>query len=197
MFKQEASMRVSTLVAVAFAVFTFGGAAFAQPLDCSRTEPSGERTLCHEEVIDAPVAEVWRLFTTNDGLSSWLGPVVAIDLRPGGMMEASYDRNARLGLPGNIFNRVIGVAPERLLVIQVANAPEGFPHADLVETLATEISFEPIDASRTRVRVTMFGYRDGEDFDALYRFFARGNARTLTALAARAVNGPTDWSAAP
>jgi hypothetical protein len=83
------------------------------------------------------------------------------------------------------------------LVIQVANAPEGFPHAELVETLATEISFEPIDASRTRVRVTMVGYREGEDFDALYRFFARGNAQTLAALAARAVNGPTDWSAAP
>jgi hypothetical protein len=43
----------------------------------------------------------------------------------------------------------------------------------------------------------MVGYREGEDFDALYRFFARGNAQTLAALAARAVNGPTDWSAAP
>lgn len=186
------------VLAAAVAIWaTCAGFAVAQPIDCSRTEPGGERTLCHEAVIDAPIAEAWRLFSTSDGLSSWLGPVVAIDLRPGGMMEASYDRNARLGLPGNIFNRVIAVVPERLLVIQVANAPEGFPHADTVETLATTISFEPVDVARTRVRVTMVGYRAGEDFDVLYRFFARGNAQTLSAFSARVANGPTDWSAAP
>ncbi len=170
--------------------------ALAEPRNCSRTEPSGERTLCHEAVIDAPAAEVWRLFATSEGLGSWLAPVAAIDLRPGGMWESSYDRGARLGDPGNIRNRVIALEPERMLAIQVAGAPPGFPHADLVGELATVIEFELVDANRTRVRVSMLGYRAGDGFDALYRHFEWGNAYTLDALGARIANGPTDWSTA-
>ena len=172
------------------------GAASAAPADCSRTEVSGERTLCHEAVINAPVAEVWRLFATSEGLSSWLAPVAAIDLREGGMWESAYDRAARIGDAGNIRNRVVAFTPERLLVIQVASAPPNFPHADLVGELVTLIAFEPVDATHTRVRVSMLGYRAGEGFDALYRHFDWGNAYTLDALAARVANGPTDWSAA-
>lgn len=170
--------------------------AWAAPENCSRTEPSGERTLCHEAVIEAPVAEVWRLFATSEGLGSWLAPVVAIDLREGGTWESAYDRAARIGDAGNIRNRIVAFTPERLLIIQVANAPPNFPHADLVGELVTVIAFEPIDATRTRVRVSMLGYRAGEGFDALYRHFEWGNAYTLDALAARIANGPTDWSVA-
>ncbi|PZO53723.1 MAG: hypothetical protein DCF16_06345 [Alphaproteobacteria bacterium] len=170
--------------------------AFAAPDNCSRTEPSGERTMCHEAVIAAPVSEVWALFSTTEGLASWVAPVAAIDLRPGGMWESSYDRAARLGDAGNIRNRVIAITPERSLIIQVAGAPPNFPHADLVGELVTVIAFEPVDAANTRVRVTMLGYRDGEGFDALYRHFEWGNAYTLDALAARVSAGPTDWSAA-
>jgi len=191
-----AIMRVLAAVVAIFCVIGSSAVAAAEPVNCSRTEPSGERTLCHEAVIDASASEAWRLFATTEGLGSWLAPVSAIELRPGGMWESSYDRAARIGDAGNIRNRVITFVPERLLVIQVAGAPEGFPHADVVGELATLIEFEPIDAGRTRVRVSMLGYRAGENFDALYRQFEWGNAYTLNALAARVANGPTDWSAA-
>lgn len=187
-------MRNLAFWAVVFWSLAFG--AWAAPTNCSRVEASGERTLCHEAVIDAPVAEVWRLFATTEGLSTWLAPVAAIDLRSGGVWESSYDRAARLGDAGNIRNRVIAFTPERLLIIQVASAPPGFPHADLVGELVTLMEFEPVDANHTRVRVSMLGYREGEGFDTLYGFFARGNAYTLDALTARVANGPTDWSAA-
>ncbi len=187
-------MRILAGLVIAWALAA--GQAWAETRNCSRAEPSGERTLCHEAVIDAPAAEVWRLFATSEGLGSWLAPVVAIDLRAGGIWESSYDRNARLGDAGNIRNRVIAFAPERMLVIQVAGAPPSFPHADLVGELATVIEFDAVDANRTRVRVSMLGYRAGEGFDVLYRHFEWGNAYTLDALAARVANGPTDWSAA-
>lgn len=182
---------------VAAAFWVLAAPAWAAPQDCSRVEPSGERTLCHEGIIDAPSAEVWRLFATTEGLASWLAPVAAIDLRPGGMWEASYNRDARLGDDGNIRNRVIAFAPERMLVIQVAHAPPNFPHTDLVGELATLIEFERVNATQTRVRVSMFGYGQGEGFDVLHRHFAWGNAATLDALAARVANGPTDWPAGP
>lgn len=175
------------------AVLAFASPAFADVTVCSRTEPAGERTLCHEAVIGASAHDAWALFSTSEGLSSWLAPVVAIDLRPGGTFETSYAGRA-IGDGRNIRNRVVAFAPESLLVIQVAQAPPGFAHAEEVRTLTTVIAFEPVDATHTRVRVSMLGYREGAAFDALYGFFDAGNAWTLNKLAERAERGPVDWT---
>lgn len=163
--------------------------------NCSRTEASGERTLCHELVVPAPLGEVWALWTTSEGLSSWAAPVAAIDPRVGGMFESSYDAAARIGDAGNIRNRVIAILPQRLLAIQVAEAPPNFPHADEVRQLATLVELDAAGERATRVRVTMLGYRGGEAFETLYRHFAQGNAWTLHKLHARVTNGPIDWRA--
>lgn len=163
--------------------------------DCSRVEADGQRTLCHETLVQAPLAEVWSLWATGEGLRTWMAPVAAIELRAGAVMETSYDPNGRIGDPANIRNRIMEVEPQRLLVIQVAQAPPNFPHANEVMQLVTRIEFEAAGDSATRVRVVMQGYGDGEAYDALYRHFAWGNDWTLKQLITRAVNGPTDWRA--
>lgn len=178
-----------------FLICVGASAAWAEPAtDCSRIEPSGERTLCVDALVPAPVAEVWALWAEPEQLRTWLAPVAAIDLRPGGMMEVSYDASGRLGAANNILNRVISVVPLQSFVIQVARQPQGVP--DEVRELATLIEFEPHGDRATRVRVSMFGYREGQTFDDLYTFFARGNAYTLTKVSERVTNGPTDWRAA-
>jgi uncharacterized protein YndB with AHSA1/START domain len=154
----------------------------------------GERVLCHEIVVAAPAAEVWRLIATAEGFSSWAAPVVAIDLRVGGSFETSYDRNARIGDAGNIHNRVVAFAPKTLLVIQIANAPPGFSHGDEARELTTVMAVEPVDATHARLRVSMLGFRDGGAFDALFAFFDRGNAWTLQKLNERVIGGPIDWA---
>lgn len=166
-----------------------------QVRECSRAEADGARTLCHEIELGAPAADVWALFATSDGLRSWMAPVVAIDARAGGMMEASYTPSARIGDVGNILNRIAAISPGERLAISIARAPPGFPHADIAGELTTLIELEPIDAARTRVRVTMRGYRQGEGFDVLYRHFNAGNAWTLRKLEERVRTGPVDWSA--
>ncbi len=188
------------LIGLALAgLLLLGGGAWAQAAagvtDCSRSEPGDQRVLCHEIVVPASSSEVWRLLSTSEGFSSWAAPVVAIDLRPGGIIETSYDVNARIGDAGNIRNQIVALEPERRLAMQIASAPPGFPHAVEARELATSIELEALSASQTRVRVLMSGYRDGEEFDALHAFFARGNAWTLEKLRERVVNGPVDWRA--
>ncbi|MEQ1818867.1 MAG: SRPBCC domain-containing protein [Terricaulis sp.] len=182
-------------LAVSLAIFLTSPAAWAEPAtDCSRVEPSGERTLCVEGVVPAPVAEVWALWAEPEQLRTWLAPVATIDLRPGGMMEVSYEASGRLGAANNILNRVISVVPLQSFVIQVARQPQGVPNE--VRELATLIEFEPQGARATRVRVSMLGFREGQTFDGLYAFFARGNAYTLNELSERVTNGPTNRQAA-
>ncbi|GAM99593.1 hypothetical protein U91I_03247 [alpha proteobacterium U9-1i] len=150
--------------------------------------------LCHEILLPAPVAEVWPLFSTSAGLSSWMAPVAAIDLRVGGMMEASYSRGARPGDAGNILNRVLSYLPERMISIAIERAPPNFPHADEARTLWTVIELEPYAENVTRVRVIMLGYDEGEAFDVLARHFNAGNTWTLEKLYERVANGPENWA---
>lgn len=168
----------------------------AAPIDCSRVETGGARTLCHEQVVPAPLEEVWRLFASTEGLASWVAPVAAIELRIGGFWESSYRADARLGDPGNIRNRILSYYPEKMLSIAVDSAPPGFPEPELVRTVWTVIEFEQVGRSRTRVRVSMLGYLEGAGYERLYSMFRVGNAETLKALHTRVVTGPTDWAKA-
>ena len=65
---------------------------------------SGRRTITLERTFDAPVEEVWEMWTTKNGIESWWGPegfvteVRKIDLRPGGELDYS----------------MIAVAPEQI-----------------------------------------------------------------------------------
>lgn len=167
----------------------------AEAVNCSRAEASGERTLCHEAIVAAPLIEVWALWTTVEGLRSWAAPIVAIDPRPGGVFESSYNANARIGDPTNIRNRVLAVVPERMLVIQIAQAPPGFPSLEQARQLVTVIELEPAGDRATRVRVSMLGYRSEAAFGPLYRHFEWGNAWSLNKLSERVTRGPIDWRA--
>ena len=47
--------------------------------------------------IEAPVAQVWAAVATSEGFRTWAAPVAQVDLRQGGMIEASYSMQARIG----------------------------------------------------------------------------------------------------
>lgn len=172
-----------------------GAAHASEVAPCPREALNAERRLCHEVVVTAPVAEIWRLISTSDGWRSWAAPLVHLDLRPGGLIETSYSVDGRLGDPGNIRNLILAVTPERALALQIANVPPGFPYEHLARQLVTAIELHPVDEARTRVRVVMTGYRNEPGFDQLYAFFDRGNALTLANLNERVERGPIDWEA--
>src|SRR4030081_2353864 len=53
-------------------------------------EPNPKRRITIERTFQAPIEEVWNLWTTKEGIESWWGPdgfavkVHKLDLRPGG-----------------------------------------------------------------------------------------------------------------
>ena len=71
------------------------------------------RRITMERTFDAPIEDVWELWTTKEGIESWWGPegftvtVHAIDLRPGGEMRYEMRATApdvvegmkRMGMP--------------------------------------------------------------------------------------------------
>jgi len=194
--------RISLALAAALAA-TCAGAALAEPswrhfkdvTNTSFIEPDGDRSLQLSVDVPAPPHDVFAAFGTSEGFSSWAVPVAKVDLRVGGMIEASYDSHAKPGDPDNIKNAIVAYIPDRLLVIRNVQAPAGFVDSALFQKTVTMIEFAPLDAKTTRVTLTNAGYGPGVGFGDVYSHFEWGNAYTLHELRARFVNGPVDWAA--
>lgn len=161
----------------------------------SYVEPDGDRVLQLSIVVNATPARVWRAFTTGEGYREWVAPVAQIDLAVDGVIEASYNAEAKIGDPDNIRNRIVAYVPERMLSIRNVQAPKALPHRELFAQVSTTIELEDLGQGRTRVMLTAVGYGPGVGFDTLYRHFEWGNAYSLAQLKKRFDEGPVDWAA--
>jgi uncharacterized protein YndB with AHSA1/START domain len=148
-------------------------------------EPAIARTLEHEAIIDAPVADVWDAFTTNDGAETWMVAQAEIDLRVGGDMRTSYNPKSNLNDEFTIVNRIISFEPQRMLSIQNVQAPTGFKHPELFQQTWSVLYFEPLGPKQTHVRIVGLNYGEGADWDVVYGHFKGGNAYVLDKLKQR------------
>ncbi len=79
---------------------------------------SRRKTVSFERTFRAPLADVWELWTTKEGIESWWGPdgfaveVEAIDLRPG----------------GELLYRMFAVGKEQIEFMKRAGMPTSVPH---------------------------------------------------------------------
>lgn len=132
-----------------------------------------------EGVVNAPVATVWKAWTTTAGLAAWLAPHVDIDLKVGGLMRTHYDEKGKLGDAGSIENRILSFDPERMLSIQVAKAPADFPFRAKASQMWTVLYFAPAADGKTSLRIVGLGFGSDSESQAMKEFFERGNAYTL------------------
>jgi uncharacterized protein YndB with AHSA1/START domain len=144
---------------------------------------AGDRILRTEAVVHAPVDDVWRAFTTKDGVQSWMVPVAEVDLRLGGTLKTNYNPQAKIGDPGTIVHHILSYEPKRMLSTHF-DAPESAPAAaKTAQATWVVYRFEPISAQETRVTVSMMGWGEGPEWDQSYAFFEKGNAWEMEQLA--------------
>ncbi len=168
--------------------------AHAQVSNTSYRLSSGERVLRHEAVMDASVSEVWKAFTTPEKMRGFIAPVIALELKIGGVWESSYRPDAKLGQPGNIHNEVLSFVPEKMLSIRIKETPPQFPHVEIGKSVWTVLWFDDLGGGKTRVTVEMLPYREGGGWDEIYKVFEAGNGITLERAQKFFRTGPVDWT---
>ncbi|MCK6457693.1 MAG: SRPBCC domain-containing protein [Phycisphaerae bacterium] len=167
---------------VAYAHFKKGNAwSLEQLVKRFTPRPPAERTLDHQIVVDAPVADVWDAWTTTRGIRRWLAPNAEIDLRVGGAIR--FPRRARPGeeAPTTAALEILAYEPQRMLAYRTS-APPQFPTVRNSDKTWAVIRFDPISERQTRVHVSALGWQEGEEWDAAYEFFRKGNAMVLEEL---------------
>jgi uncharacterized protein YndB with AHSA1/START domain len=147
------------------------------------TPPAAERLVQTSMVIDASAAELWKGLTDGAAYRRWAGGAAAIDLRIGGVFEASYEPTGHIGDPANLKHRIVAFTPERLLVFQNIQAP-GLPGEALYRNSCIVVQYEPLGKSRTRVTVTHVGLGAGPAYDGLAAFFGAADPGMLKTMKA-------------
>jgi uncharacterized protein YndB with AHSA1/START domain len=132
--------------------------------------------------VNAPVAEVWRIFTTSEGFLATGAAQAEVRLAVGGEIRSHYDPKGKLGDAETIVNEILAYEPERMLAIRIKQAPASFPHRDAVAGTWTVIYFAPA-GEMTQVRIVGLGYNDSPASQAMRKFFAEGNRWTLDHIA--------------
>jgi uncharacterized protein YndB with AHSA1/START domain len=135
--------------------------------------------LVTEGFINAPLAEVWSIFTTSEGYRKTGVAHAQVELRIGGEIRTHYDPKGRLGDPETIVNEILAYEPERMLAIRIRQAPASFQHRAAMAGTWTVLYFTPAGDAVTQVRIVGLGYDDSEASQAMRKFFAEGNRWTL------------------
>ena len=168
------------------ATLALAGCAMAPPpssgiSDTSFAAPDGTRSIQFSGWLAAPPAEVYSAIATADGWKRWAVPVAFGDIAANGILETSYNIDAKPGDASNIKQQFTELVPNRRVVFRTIQTPEGFPHGALYMTTVATMELSP-EAGGTRLRFTHAGFGAGKEFDELYGFFIDGDKQTLEEL---------------
>ncbi|OGC92325.1 MAG: hypothetical protein A2W25_16230 [candidate division Zixibacteria bacterium RBG_16_53_22] len=153
-------------------------------------DPS-DKAIIKDVTIPAPVSEVWRAWTTDEGVRSFFSPHTHVELRPGGPFEIYFLMDQPYGLQGSEDCRFLSYVPEKMLSFEW-NAPPDFGRLRDIRTIVV-ILFEPVSDKETRLKFEHRGWGKGEDWDRLYDYFDRAWGYVLDNLKKRFDEGPIDW----
>ncbi|MBU0983389.1 MAG: SRPBCC domain-containing protein [candidate division Zixibacteria bacterium] len=132
-----------------------------------------DRSLINEVTVDASLDDVWAAWTTTEGAQKFFSPNVDIDLRIGGRYEIYFDMDAAPGSRGSEGCRVLSYLPMQMLSYEW-NAPPSIPSLrDADKKTWVVMQFEVVGETQTRIRHTLLGIGEGEDWDRYYEYFER------------------------
>ncbi len=159
-----------------------GAAALAGAPAAGAERATDTSPLVAEGLVNAPPAEVWRVFTTGEGFKQLGVAHAEIDLRVGGLIRTHYDPKGVLGDEGTIVNEIIAYEPERVFAIRIKAPPKGFPFKEAWKGTWSVVTMTDLGDGRTHVRISGLGYDASEESQKMRAFFRDGNGYTLKVL---------------
>jgi len=151
-----------------------------------------DRTIVKTATVKAPVDDVWRAWTTSEGIKSFFAPEARVEARPGGPFEIHFNPYAKPGLKG-ADDMVVLAVQEGKMVSFTWNAPPHLPEVRGQRTAVT-VRFKPAAEGHTEVRLTHGGWGDGGQWDQAFAYFDAAWGRVLANLEKRFAGGPVDWA---
>jgi uncharacterized protein YndB with AHSA1/START domain len=153
---------------------------------------AAERMIDKQVVVAAPIDEVWKAWTTREGVKSFFAPDAIVEPRSGGLFEMQMNPYAPPGMKGADDMRFLALQEPTMLSF-TWNAPPHQPEIRAQRTVVI-VRLRAIDAKNTEVTLHHVGWGDGEKWDATYAYFDRAWGNVLANLQKRFTTGPIDFT---
>jgi uncharacterized protein YndB with AHSA1/START domain len=128
-------------------------------------------TIHLETTVNAPVSEVWRAWTTEEGLISFLAPAVKVRMEVGGPFEIYFNPSLPEGTRGSEGSVILAFEEESMLSF-TWNAPPGMPAIRMQRTHVT-VRLRAVDANATLVTLDHDGWGRSEEWLRARAYFER------------------------
>lgn len=151
-------------------------------LFCAAVAWSQSPTFVSEGVIEAPVAEVWKVFSTSEGYKALGVALAEVDFRVGGTIRSRYRADGVLGDDETIENQIMAYEPLRMVAIRIQKPPKTFPFQQAWKKGWTVMTLTDLGNGRTHLRAAGVDFGTDKESQALRRFFERGNQQTIETL---------------
>ena len=138
----------------------------------------------NEGTINAPIADVWNVWSTSEGYKAVGVALADVDLRVGGLIRSRYAADGTLGDEQTIENEILAFEPPRMIAFRIHKTPSNFPFKDAWKHTWTVVTLTALPDGRTHMRAASLGFGSDPESMAMRRFFERGNAQTLQMLTA-------------
>ncbi|HUQ28408.1 MAG TPA: SRPBCC domain-containing protein [Usitatibacter sp.] len=159
---------------------------------CNNLAAAAERMIEKQATVAAPIDEVWKAWTTREGVKSFFAPDANIEARSGGPFEIYMNPYAAPGMKGADDMRVLAVQAPSMISF-TWNAPPSQPEIRAQRTVVI-VRLKAVDAKTTEVTLRHLGWGEGEKWDATYAYFDRAWGNVLVNLAKRFTDGPIDFT---
>ena len=151
-----------------------------------------ERAIELHVLVHAPVEQVWKAWTTTDGVKTFFGPDANIEPRVDGLFEVYMNPLAEPGQKGSDGMRILALEENKLLAF-TWNAPPDYPDIRRQRTHVV-VRFESMGAAETLVTLHHDGWGDGGNWDKTFKYFSAAWPNVLKNLQERFDKGPIDWT---
>lgn len=135
-----------------------------------------------EGVVNASVEEVWRAWTTKEGIESWMVAKTEFELKVGALWRTSYSKDSNLNDDASIHQTILAFDPGRMLSFRTVKPPKGFPWPNAIAQTWVVVYFEAVEPKKTKVTIKMLGFTDDKESQEMRPKFEAGNKWTLDQL---------------
>jgi uncharacterized protein YndB with AHSA1/START domain len=150
----------------------------------SAQDASNAVSFVNEGTLNAPIADVWKVWSTSEGYKAVGVALADVDLRVGGLIRSRYAADGALGDELTIENEILAFEPPRMIAFRIHKTPSNFPFKEAWKHTWTVVTLTALPDGRTQLRAASLGFGSDPESTAMRRFFERGNAQTMETLAA-------------
>ena len=169
----------------------FNGFLMLTALLASTVTIAEERAIDEKITVKANVDDVWKAWTTTEGIKTFFAPDAKVELRVDGPFEIYMNPFGAPGMKGADDMRIIGFQENKMLSF-TWNAPPSLPEARKQRSIVIVRLISRGDAL-TDVTIHHVGWGEGGEWDKAYDYFSKAWPNVLKNLKKRFDDGPVDW----